>query len=294
MKKILSIFMVALLAIPAMAAEPKEDRAARDYSQWLPAEGDFSIGFSIDPLASFVGNMFSAYASQNTLGDLAGEALYTNQASIMGEYMLTDQLGLRANLGFNFGYDRERIYLRDDKAVMMDPLSRAKVIDAAKYKRNGGSFAIGVDYRVGERAIQGVFGGGLIYGLNVESTTYTYGNGITEANQVPTSNYAYTSISSFMPSARVLKDYNQGANHFFGLYGTVGIEWFVAPKIALGANVNLNLVYEMGAQQYVQYEGWNVATSAKETFTELKSPGNDSFDFGIGNIGANLYVAFYF
>ncbi len=293
MKKILSILMVALLAMPAIAAEPQEERATRDYSEWLPAQGDFSLGFSIDPLASFVGNMFNGTLN-NGLDDLVGEALYSNQASIMGEYMITDQLGLRANIGFNFGYHRERTYVQDDKAVMLDPISRAKVVDAAKYKRNGGSFAIGVDYHVGKRAIQGVFGGGVVYGLNVRSTTYAYGNGITEANQVPTTNATYTAISSFMPNARPLNEFNQGANHFVGLYGTVGVEWFVAPKIALGANVNLNLVYEVGAQQYVEYEGWNIATAQKENFTELKSPGNDGFNFGIENIGANLYVAFYF
>ncbi len=293
MKKIFSILMVALLAIPVMASEPKEDPAKRDYSEWLPAKGDFSLGFGIDPLATFVGNMFNN-TIDNHLNPLSGSALYTNQASIMGEYMVSDNLGLRANIGFNIGYNRNRTYVQDDKAVMLDPLSRAKVIDAAKYNRYGGSFALGVNYHVGKRAVQGVFGGGVLYGLNIESTTYTYGNGITEANQVPTSDYSYTTISSFMPHARALKDFNGGANHFVGLYGTVGVEWFVAPKIALGANVNLNLVYEFGAQQYVEYEGWNIATSQKENFTELKSPGYDRFDFSIGNIGANLYMAFYF
>ncbi len=290
MKKIICICLVILLALPIIAAEPKEKR---DYSKWLPEAGDFSIGLGIDPLASFVGNMFNG-STNNGLSDLSGEALLSNQASVMGSYFITNQVELHVNIGFLFANNTNRYYVVDDRAVMLDPLSRQKVIDSEKNISNGGSFALGINYRIGKRAVQGVFGGGLIYGFTVDKTCYSYGNAITEFNQNPTTEFATQAVSSYMPYARPITSYNSLANHKFGLYTNIGVEWFVAPKIALGANINLNLIYTIGAQEWGEYEGWNTLTERTETFTDLISPGDRGFYFGIQNIGANLYVSFIF
>ncbi len=295
MKKILSIVLMALLALPVMAGGPKRDRAERDYTKWHPEAGDFSIGLSIDPLASFVGNMLNG-TQDNELDDMAGEALKSNQASILGSYQVSEKLGIKANIGFKFGNVRNRYYVTDDKAVALDPLSLQKVVDARKTVTNGGSLAVGIDYRRGKRAVQGVFGAGIVYGFDVNKTRYSYGNAITEINQQPST--AFTGVptlsTSYIPYGRPVKQFTNDINHWFGIYSSVGVEWFVAPKIALGANVNLNLLYESGAQKYVEYEGWNTATGKVEEFTELRSPGDSKFDFGVENIGANLYISFYF
>ncbi len=311
MKKILSICFVALLALPAVAAEPKEDPAKRDYSEWLPAAGDISLGVGVDlaPLASFVGNMFNN-TTGNTwdMGSVGGSALSpwnnapTSNLSIMGAYMLTDQLGIRANIGFGFYYNREREYVTDDALLYANPFSRAKVIDVRKTNVNTGSFSAGVDYRIGKRAVQGVFGGGVLYGLEIMKTRYAYGNAITEINQNPTTStlggfwgdYTGNREPAGIQNPRVLQGYNNDPTHFFGLYGSAGVEWFVAPKVALGLNVNLNLLYYISSQQYIEVEGWNASIEEVEQYTELIAPGDSGFEFSIRNIGANLYAAFYF
>lgn len=299
MKKIISIVLFAALALPIMAEEVETlgqtDKPVRNYSEWLPAAGDWSIGFSLDPIATFVGNAFNN-STRNVLGDMAGESLLNNMASIMGSYMLTDQLAVRANIGLSIARNNQNEYVIDDAAVFLDPLSRQKVIDSKKYSKTGGSIALGVDYRVGKRRVQGVFGGGIMYAFSENFTTYSYGNGITEMNQVPTisNNSEYEQVSSYIPNARKLKEYNEGGNHHIGVYGQVGVEWFVAPKISLGASVNLIIAYSMSPMHYTTYEGWNTLSMECEKYTELKSPMNSGFKFGTENIGANLYAAFYF
>ena len=48
MKKIISIMLVAALAMPMFAEKrTPEERANADYSAWLPQQGDFSIGFNL-------------------------------------------------------------------------------------------------------------------------------------------------------------------------------------------------------------------------------------------------------
>ena len=49
----------------------------------------------------------------------------------------------------------------------------------------------------------------------------------------------YQSVVPYLPSARPLSIHSADLIHAVGAYGSIGVEWFVAPKIALGANVNL-------------------------------------------------------
>ncbi len=317
MKKIISICVVAMLALPicaqdawntststAVASDASNTQETTDAvvepttarNERLTQAGDFSIGLGLDPLTTFIGNAFNN-STYNSLDPLAGQAMYNNIASIMGSYMLTDHLGLHANIGFNIRCNNYNDYVLDDAVLFADPLSRSKVVDASRYSSSMGSFALGIEYHVGDKhAVQGVFGAGLVYGFEVNKEKYAYGNAITEANQVPTIHDVtlYETVSSSLPYARPLQSYTGSPEHFAGIYGTVGVEWFVAPKIALGLNVNLNIVYSFGTQTFTEYEGWNVTTSQYETYTDLVSPGNSSFEFSTANVGANIYAAFYF
>ena len=79
-----------------------------------------------------------------------------------------------------------------------------------------------------------------------------------------------------------------------GVYASAGVEWFVAPKVALGANVNFGVYYEVNPARATTYEGWNTQTMQLEQFTDLVAPASHGFHFGTDNIGASLYMAFYF
>lgn len=318
MKKFFSILLVAALALPMFAAgekETPEQKANKDYSTWLPAKGDWSVGFSVDPLATFLGNIFNGTVN-NTLGDFSGDPLLGSvvgdakynslyggagqavpMASIMGSYMLSDKLAVRANIGLGMTVKSNNAYVIDDAAAFIDPLSRAKVVDTKNYSRTFGSIALGVEYRVGKtRPVQGVFGGGINYAFGQISYKYSYGNAISEANQVPTIQdpALYDVVAGYMPNARPLSSQADDLIHMFGVYGTAGVEWFVAPKIALGASVNLGIYYEVNPARATVYEGWNTMSMKVEKYKELVAPASHGFHFGTENIGANLYVAFYF
>lgn len=295
----MALALVVASAAFAEKATP-EERAARDYSTWLPAQGDWSIGFSLDPIATFVGNMFNN-STFNTLTDLGGESLSAFNrplVSFMGTYMLSDQLSVRGNVGLVLGWKNDKQYVQDDAQLLLNPLSHAKVIDHYNSLTTGGSISLGVEYRVGKtRPVQGVFGGGLMYEFDVNQDKYAYGNAISDWNQLPSE--AYGAIVSvpvpyYTGGGRVLRNYDAIMNHTVGLYGSVGIEWFVAPKIALGANVNLLLAYTIKDQRFQDVEGWNTITDQRETWTELIKPRHGELNFGSSNIGANLYMAFYF
>lgn len=306
MKRLMSIVLVAVFALPMLAqdnvaAEPAPKKVVKDHTDWLPKQGDFSIGFSLDPLATFVGNMFNGNLS-NGLGDLAGEPLLDDIASapmvsFMGTYMQTDKLAWRFNIGIGYTHKRNNEYVLDDAALFIDPFSKVKVTDTQIYNRTYGSIALGVEYRVGKKfPIQGVFGAGINYALGQITYQYKYGNGITELNQTPTIKdpSLYTAVAGYMPKARPLTRQADGLIHMVGAYASAGIEWFVAPKVALGANVNFGVYYEVNPARATTYEGWNTQTMQLEQFTDLVAPASHGFHISTDNIGANLYIAFYF
>lgn len=296
--------IVATAAFSQTETKPQRERKQlKDYTEYLPKAGDVAIGFSLNPLANFVGNMFNGN-TWNSLDDLAAEPMLCptpNIAAIMAKYMLTDQLGIKANLGFGCNIYSKNGYIVDDAAMMMNPLSEAKVIDTYKVNKLSGSIALGVDYHVGKQLpVQGVFGVGIIYALGHETHQYRYGNAITELNQNPSYNTSIfptavtTGLIPYMPNARMLSDQAINLIHRFGAYASVGVEWFVAPKISLGANVNLNICYTLNPARETIYEGWNNATSQVEQYTDLVAPASHGFTFSTDNIGANLLMNFYF
>ena len=309
--------LVAALAMPMFAEKQSiEERANADYSAWLPEAGEFSIGFSVDPFAIFLGQMFStAGATPNnyTRGqyEIGGQRMLTAPlVSIMGSYMLTNQLGVKANIGFIIDHQRTLYNVQDDKALFENPFSYASVQDQKIAGQYGGSFSAGIEYRLGKKRVQGVFGAGLVYAFQTRATKYSYGNAMTSMNQVPTvarelgptgdNVYGAAPIAGYYSATRLINDAASAAGqdafwHRFGLYTTVGVEWFVAPKIALGMNVNLDLLYRWSNNVCKQYEGYNLMTGQVETFTDLRNITNYSgVKFGTENIGANIYLSFYF
>ena len=316
--------LVAALAMPMFAEKSSiEERANADYSSWLPAAGDFSIGFSVDPFANFLGNMFNGSTpNRYTRGqyNIGGQGLGYNQnsanilanpiVSIMGTYMLSDNLGVKFNVGAVIDHTRTIVNVEDQAAQYENPFSHALVQDVRIAGQYGGSFSAGVEYRLGQKRVQGVFGVGAMYVFQNRKTTYSYGNQITALNQapetafgdaaVPDGVYANNPEPGVYAATRLINDAvspNDGEAfwHRIGLYTTVGVEWFVAPKIALGMNVNLDLLYKWSNNNCKQYEGYNLLTGKVDTFTDLRGVENYSgVTFGTENIGANLYLAFYF
>ena len=310
MKRIATLALSLVLAAAAIAQEApagnkpqREKKQLKDYSEYLPKAGEFSVGFSLNPIATFVGNLFNGNTF-NSLDNLAGEPMFCptpSIVSIVGGYMLTDQLGVKVNLGFGCNVYSRNGYAQDDAALLLNPLSEAKVVDSYKDKRLSGSIAAGVEYRVGKQLpVQGVFGGGVLYALGHEAHQYKYGNAVTELNQDPSHNTTIfptpvtTSSIPYMPNARILSDQATNLIHRVGIYASVGVEWFVAPKISLGANVNLNLCYIINPARQTVYEGWNMVTSQVEEYTDLVAPASHGFIFSTDNIGANLMLNFYF
>ena len=291
MKRLFSIITISLFVF--LSVDAQETKVACTYT---PEKGDIAIGLDLKPVLYFVGNMFNGTTDNAINGNLGGEPV-TNlfnkidgvspDVSLMGKYMLTDKWGIRANLGFMFRTNSNKYYVQDDKAVFLNPLDESKVVDVALTSKHGMTLMAGGEYRRGSKRVQGVFSAGILLGFNSQKNSYKYGNEITSINQQPTTNFYYSDGYRTISKEAT-------SNFIYGLTAGAGVEWFVAPKIALGAEVNVLLYHVVGSQICVESEGYNSITQNVEVRHELQSPGNDEFRFGTQNVGGSLYMAFYF
>lgn len=299
MKKIISIIMIAaLLPFAGASAQEQEEK------QYLPEAGDWALGIDVVPVLRYIGNAFNGNTNNQYIDNLGGEP-FVNQnkhfnsrqlmpdVSIQGKYMITDEWGVRANVGLMFRSIYDNRYATDDKAAALNPLSNDKVVDKARYRKNGMSIMAGGEYRKGTKRVQGVFGMGVLFAFQNDNTTYTYGNEMTDINQQPTTAFQTSDVYD-NNNYRLTKTNGDGSDFYVGITGSAGIEWFVAPKISLGAEVNLSLYYILGNQTYEEREGYNAALGKVETITNLNSPRYRELYIGTESLGGSLNMTFYF
>lgn len=302
MKKTLILIASAMIPFASMAKDlvvVTNNEVETSTESILPQQGDWAVGINVIPLFRYVGNAFNGN-TDNDIEYLGGEPFIKTEdwnnrglmpdVSIQGKYMLTDEFGLRANIGLMVKSRHDKRYVDDDKALVTDPMSENKLIDEAVNRRNGMSIMLGGEYRKGKRRVQGVFGAGLLFAFQNDKTTYSYGNQISSVNQQPSSAFA----GVYNDGYRTITDNGMASDYFAGITTSVGVEWFIAPKISIGAEVNLSAYFIMHGQQYREYEGYNTATGNIDSRIDIVSPKTNEFYLGTESLGGSLNMTFYF
>lgn len=261
--------------------------------QYLPEQGEWAVGVDLIPIVKTIGG---AFTGDNEAPAVGGTPMQYDQmwerpnVSIMGKYMLTDHVSLKANLGLSLKYLNHKELVDDDLNLFLNPDSKATVEDAQKTTRFGGSLMFGAEYRVGRKRVQGIFGGGIMAGFSMSKTSYSYGNAITSFNQIPSTGF-YDCVEN---GYRITSYDNKTPNFMVGVYGSAGVEWFVAPKVALGAEVDLYAYGVFSGKGVKKSEGFNEAYGYVENRTDIVKGADKAVNFGTDNLGGSLYIMFYF
>lgn len=273
-----------------------------------------TIGINAIPFLKYLGNCFSD-AGDNTInakkiggvpsvGFPVAPGLQNPTISIFGKYFLTDQTALRLNVGIGIGSKTQRKYVQDDAALAADPLSAAQVEDSYKYRSTGFSLAAGYEWRRGGKRLQGFWGGQAVVAYSNSKHFFNYGNAITEINQTPSqtstvwdnpvSGQTVPTLNPDIGNNSRLLQQNDGRSWTYGVGGFVGVEYYIAPKIAIGCEMSLNLLWTTEGKSLQKSERFNPDFYRVEENVRWSEPGGSAFHFGTENIGTSLYVAFSF
>jgi len=306
MKKLIISNIAALLIL--VCATPDGFAQQKPIEEgFIPEAGSTAIGFGFNPVsgiranAKFKANDFVGITIQGE-GALPYQMFILAQepmASIRVKHKMSNKVALKASIGFSGAYFNYTEYVRDDNAFFANPLSEDVVVDGIKYHLSGGGASVGLEFTGGSRKLRFVGGVSLLYSFGGGVMNFYYGNKMTNANQDPTHMQLVDPLNDFLTNGDVIngrptKRYNVGFEHGVGLMCDMGIEWFFAERLSLGANVTFTpIMVAFQPQTYTTYEGYSTAAGQVVEYNKLVSPGSTTLLYGTENIGLVLSLHYY-
>ncbi|HEX6983627.1 MAG TPA: hypothetical protein VF181_12780 [Balneolaceae bacterium] len=285
MKKTLLLLIFVLSVSNVFAQQIEQNRGEPPVKQnkiILPETGDFALGFDAVPFLEYLGNVFNGTQNNSIGADFLG-----NRQQIFAKYFLSEDMAIRGRLRL------EQDMITNRNRVLLDnqtfPQQNIEVTDEwtnySTFVRVGG----GIEFRRGTGRLVGVFGGELSFLYQTSSAEYGYGNSITELNQSPSSTFGRFINGRFERIVEQKSNKQMGA----GLNAFAGVEYFIAPKLSVGAEFTLGLDFIKAYREQSTYEYWNSTTESVETIKFVSEGGND-LSFYTGNYGGSINLMFYF
>lgn len=255
-----AIIVIAIVLAQMVVAQSVRTKTNLKNS-FLTEKGNFAIGVDASPIINYVGNMMNEN-NVNTI-NLSAPIMYT-------KYYLTDNTALRTILGLQTSTKSQLYYVQDDFAKFVNPLSNAQVTDKKKDNSNKFYLSSGIQKIFGENRLRGFYGAQLFTEFGKDKVTYTYGNPITSLNPTPSSNPA-----PFLGERKL----SEVTSHDFtlGAGGIAGFEYYVAPRLCIGGEISLNVVYIQKLQTYQKSE--KIVSDKVITIDKALSPGGHEVIF---------------
>lgn len=159
----------------------------------------------------------------------------------------------------------------------------------------------GIEKRRGKTRLQGYYGGMLYISYASLSNKYTYGNEINQNNTNPPA-YDFKIPANIIGGGERATIIKTGSTLGFGLVGFVGFEYFLFPKISLGAEYRWGLGFESTGDGSTTSEKWDAVKTQNNVQTRKTGGTSEFFIDGSINgsrfrntpIGASLNINFHF
>lgn len=281
--KILKISLTVLMSMTIIGVSAQERLQNKNGVDILPVSGEYALGFNAVPFLNLIGN--ATAGSGKFLNNMF------NQNAIFGKYMLDDKTALRASFNFNINNFNNRNFVIDNTMNSPDSL----VTDGTSVNNQTYGLSGGYEMRKGSGRVQAIFGGDLALMLSRSNQSMTYGNSFGTINQAPTSTFwdgNGNQLGSGPQGERIVEQVN-GSTFGVGVRPFVGIEFFFAPKISLGAEFGWTLMYSTTGDGEQTTEFYSPAAGAAYTRT-TPSAGSNSFNASIDNLNGAVTLMFYF
>jgi hypothetical protein len=251
MKKTALFLTLGLCAGMASA----QDLTSKKGEPILPESGDWAISFDASSFFNYAGNMFSGATASNT----APLANWVNPATMLitGKYFKDEKTAFRASVRLGFASNK-RVGEITDATITTPPVfpnvPNLKEDDVkARYHNIG--IGLGIEKRRGKTRLQGYYGAEAWIWNSGQSNHYDYGNALAAGGAAPvvvnaatTTNFGVNNVitginntwtgnlvTDTYGNAARLKDASLGMTWGIGVRAFIGAEYFIFPKISIGA-----------------------------------------------------------
>ena len=268
MKKVFLLFSVVAISDASFAQEVITSK--KGYVV-LPEAVDIALGFDAVPVVNFALN------ATKIMADNGNNAVHPGVVDgfsniIVGKYYMNENTAIRGRFGINTLKTTTKIY-GDDPLAAAGTVPADILISTSKVADRSYFFAGGLEKRRGHNRLQGFYGGEVLLGFNSESVKNSY--------EIA---YNQQSIDAGIGTSRTLS-IKSGMGITLGLRGFIGVEYFVAPKISIGAEFGWGLGMVTTPRGKTETENWGPAPgsapgTAPSVYIEETEGGESSRDFG--------------
>ena len=208
---------------------------SRKGEAYLPDSADWAIGIDAAPVINYFGNFFHGSAA-----NVAPSWGYPGTPlAITGKIFKNKKTAYRAMLRVGFGTSSKSNYVINDAPSNGIPDPNVTVTDQLKTTYHNVLLGMGKEMRRGKTRLQGYYGWMGMLGKSGKTENYSYGNNFSATNIQPTSTN-WVADTSGSVSSRITKQ-KYGSTFMIGLRGFVGAEYFIFPKISVGAEFGWGL-----------------------------------------------------
>jgi hypothetical protein len=264
----------------------------------LPEAGDWGLGIDTSPFFAYFSNFFRENSHVNSPW-LTSIGNPTNNAALFGKYFINANTAYRASFNLGFGQNvRSGSVISDIPGI--DPYNPIYTVDMQRTNYNNVALAFGLEKRRGQTRVQGIYGADAYLGYASNDIFYQYGNDMNPNFTTPsTYNFGNNTRAYYTPDFHRTIYENTGRRFSTGVRGFVGIEYFIAPKIAIGGEFGYNLGITYQSRPETRVEIWNYNIAASQEVQSLNhtfwpNSGTLSFGTGLNNLSSSINMHFYF
>lgn len=265
MKKTVSLLAMALFVSTISFAQLKNKNGVAI----LPEAGEWAIGIDAAPFLPLLGN-----------GGAPAAGFVNGNQAIFFKLVKDETTAYRGNLRIGMLSESQKALVGDVKST--DPL--AKVEDVEKHSETNIVLGFGIEKSKGKTRLQGKYGAEALLMLGSEKDSYEYGNA------VDASNPAFS--NSFGQGAGLIED-KAGSTFGLGLRAFVGAEYFVAPKVSIGAEYGWGFMLETEGNGSTTTEAWDVTDAAVKS-TVGETGGSSKFTLDTDIMNGSIVLSLYF
>jgi len=262
--------MALALVVTGVIAQETGGMTSKKGEAILPEADDWALVIDATPVLNYFGRFLSTAGSTSPTWGYPGAPL-----AITGKMFKDEKTAYRGMIRLGFGSTTLNNFV-DDNVNTTDP--NAMVNDSRKVAYNNIVLGGGMEWRRGKTRLQGFYGGMLMFGIGGSKNTYSYGNSYSGTNTTPTSTTTWTpSIATSSAPSRIT-ELKAGSTMMIALRGFIGAEYFIFPKIAVGAEFGWGLGMTSTGEGEVTTQTWD-GTALNTKSTTSKTGKSNTFGF---------------
>jgi hypothetical protein len=269
MKKLTILLSAVALSVTANA----QDLTNKKGESILPQQGDWAIGINADPFLNYFGNIFNG----NTNNAAPTLQYVSSPWAVTGKKFISDKEAWRAKVRIGIGSVKQAQLVEMDLVNTTTTDTTKMVEDLQKTSSHNIGLGFGKEWRRGKTRLQGFYGWEGMLWLIGGKTKYEYGNELSADNTAPTS-YDFSGGTSGAATIRTTERKN-GNTFGFGVRGFIGAEYFILPKISIGAEYGWGLGFASTSEGSKISETWDSASGQIKTIEERTSGRSSSWGF---------------